>query len=190
MADVTQAAINTYNLAPQVVPALIGIGGIIIGGVLTFLAAIHQQRNLFREQRATNRLQAKQTRGEELYTLLGYWRIAVEGRYPTLAGVMKGELDYNQHLDTIIANSKDAKTDPSRLTMLADVYFAELHQEIESCHASLAKVNKVIGEHKAAYKRGNADGQPFLNPYQEALQAFGKAVRDAQGRLAATLNAL
>lgn len=155
--------------------AWIGLLGVAVGAVLSIvgvlLTSYFNSKNLkiqLSHQAQEKSRSIKRERLEELYILTENWLSAFSSSYLSLSLVMKGEIDYNQHLDLFIADRKNNSHEFYRLQMIIDIYGGGLQGELEKIIKLRDVVNKIAFLHKNEYKAGNLDGTKFLQPYTDA----------------------
>lgn len=117
------------------------------------------------EQKKKDQLLEK---AEELYQLVDQWMNTFSTHFLHLVPVMKGQINYNDYLDTIISYGKEQKANFIRLEMLLHIYFPELSSTYEDVLEQRDVLNKVIASHKRAYKQGDLDGNRFIEPLTNA----------------------
>ena len=167
--------------------AWVGLIGAIIGAALSLLgswlhskSSIKQLRiQLEHEERVQNQ-NVKTERFEELYILLGHWLSGFFSNYLNLTLVMKGEIDYNEYLDKVIANGERQGFDFNRIEMIIDIYGKELRPAYEKLLEARTKRNDIEFEHKAAYKAGELEARRFIKPFSDAqikLEELTEALR-------------
>lgn len=160
--------------------AWIGFVGVLCGGLIavfsSWLAGRASLRQLERQLAHGESLSYKKLRRErleELYILVCYWQAEFIDEYSSLILVMKGVVDYNQHLDNLI--NKDRRgVEFNRIQMIFDVYGLALRESYEAILAVRADINVIHGAHKQSYKRGE-DGIKYIAPTQEAQLRLGAA---------------
>ncbi|HCH32825.1 MAG TPA: hypothetical protein DE045_07785 [Oceanospirillaceae bacterium] len=150
----------------------IGLAGVLLGALLGLIGVFLANRsNLSRLQlqleneRQRHHFQVKREKLEELYVLLSHWVNMFFSHYFKLTLVMKGEIDYNQYLDEIIADGADKKTDFKRIEMILHIYARELLPTYNEVLEWRGKVNDVSAAHKADYKQGKCNGEEYIKPY-------------------------
>jgi hypothetical protein len=52
--------------------------------------------------------------------------------------------------------------------MLVDLYFPEIKPAFNQLSAARDRTNRIKGDHKREYKRGNIDGSAYVMPFIEA----------------------
>lgn len=169
--------------------AWVGLSGVIFGSLLTTLGVwltnssntkrLAQQ--LAHEERV-NAQKIQKERLEELYILISHWANMFFGHYLQLALVMKGHIDYNQYNETI-SERKSEKVDFNRVTMIIDIYGAQLQSYYESILLARDAYNEIEALHKRAY----LDGQPghrFVTPAGDAQLKIAKACEELKMAIA------
>ena len=169
--------------------ALVGVltGALLtsVGVWLTNRANLKQLRIQLEHQTQHERMQSRRDRLEELYVLVGNWSRAFLGNALALVSVMEGKIDYNAYLDFMLKDEGGAKYDYNRLEMIADVYGGEtLREPYKQLLAARDSVNKIVADHKKAYKRGEP-GASFIKPYLSAQRDFNKAAEQFKEGIAA-----
>jgi len=89
---------------------------------------------------------------------------------------MKGQIDYNKYLDEI-RESPAKKVDYNRISMIIDIYCAELQEP----YAAILKIRDEINDIEFAHKKAYLSGQPgklYLEPAGKAQMKLGKACDD------------
>lgn len=126
----------------------IGLAGVLLGALLGLIGVFFANKsNLSRLQlqleneRQRHHSQVKREKLEELYVLVSHWLNDFFSHYFKLTLVMRGEIDYNQYLDEIISDGKDAKTDFQRIEMILHIYGRELLPTYNKVLEWRAKVN-------------------------------------------------
>ncbi|MFP7634286.1 hypothetical protein ACLIMJ_25150 [Pseudomonas veronii] len=163
--------------------AWIGLAGVVFGSLLTtFGVSLTNRANLKRleqqlahEEKLVSRRERKE-RLEELYILICHWNNAFFGNYLSLSLVMKGQIDYNKYLDEI-RESPAKKVDYNRISMIIDIYGAELQEP----YAAILKIRDEINDIEFAHKKAYLSGQPgklYLEPAGKAQMKLGKACDD------------
>jgi hypothetical protein len=93
--------------------------------------------------------------------------------------LLKGEISYNGFLDLNndwLNKNKNMGACHEQMSMLTLIYFPSLEKHLENYTNARDAVNKIIADHKRAYKTGE-DGEEFLQPFNEAL---GELIRQAE----------
>jgi hypothetical protein len=121
-------------------------------------------------------------KGEELYLAAeAYERNLAKHFLPGYA-VVKGEMSWNDYLDLEIKNAdKNDKEASLQVLMLIDIYFPQLQTEFKKYSDQRDLLNKILNDHKRAYKAGNV-GREFFRPFHEAmiqLDTRGKELKQA-----------
>lgn len=164
--------------------ALIGSLIAIFGMWLTNRSNIKQLKiRLDHENRIKNEDILKE-RLEELYILTENWLKSLLSNCLSLMMVMRGKIDYNQHLDIFIESDNKIKYDFSRIEMIIHIYVPGLKDSYEKVIASRGELVNIQNEHKIAYKKGDIGGEIFLKPYISAQHKLEKAGEEFKKRIA------
>lgn len=161
--------------------AWLGLLGVVFGSLLTTFGVWLTNRanrgqlrlQLEHEERIQRQRLAKE-RLEELYVLVCHWCNAMFGDNVHLQLVMKGHIDYNQYLDTVINTKSSDAADFSRLEMIVGIYGGQVQAAYDATLKVREKLNDIKADHKAAYRRGES-GQAFLKPFSDVQLEFIKA---------------
>ncbi|MFW1531257.1 hypothetical protein ACEWAM_22325 [Vibrio parahaemolyticus] len=150
----------------------IGFFGVLVGAGLGLSGVVFANRSSLSRlkfqletERQRESAQVKRERLEELYVLLSQWVNKFYSNFFKLTLVMEGKIDYNQYLDEIIEEGANNKVDFQRIEMILNIYGRELLPEYQEVLKCRNEISKMAGEHKADYKRGNINGQSFVEPY-------------------------
>lgn len=177
---------DSYSQLLNNVPAeaWVALLGVVFGSLLTTLGVWLTNRSnraqLRQQLEHDERLQRQRLtreRLEELYVLVCHWLNAMSANYMHLSLVMKGHTDYNAYLDSVTKLGTTDRGDYSRLEMIIGIYGGQVQALYEVALKEREKVNTIITEHKAAYRRGEP-GQQFLKQFADAQLEFA-AVCDA-----------
>lgn len=95
---------------------------------------------------------------------------------------MTGDCDYNQYLDSTIAQKQPENIDFNRLEMIVGVYGGQVQISYKAALDVRERINDMKAIHKAAYLRGEA-GYVFLKPLQELQLEFIKATDVLKGEI-------
>lgn len=171
--------------------AWVGLAGVITGAIISIFGVwltnksnLNQLRTQLLHERQSREEDINRERLEELYILVGHWLNGIFSNYITLSMVMKGKLDYNQHLDQIIEKGKDQEHDFKRLEMIMDIYAHNLRPAYELVLEARSETNEISRKHRHAYERGDTDGERFLEPYTKAHLKVGKLGKELQKEIA------
>lgn len=148
--------------------AIVGAAIGLFGSWLTSKSSIKQLRVQLEHEERVHTQNVKRERFEELYILLGHWLNAIFSKYLHLTLVMKGEIDYNQYLDTIIENGEKQSFDFQRIEMIINIYGKELRPAYENVLDARTKRNDIESKHKAAYRAGEFEAGRFLKRFSAA----------------------
>jgi hypothetical protein len=116
--------------------------------------------------------------------LASAWTTAVLTHGLPYLRVMQGELTYNQALDMTISDGQRNAVDFKRLEMLVMIYFPELKEAYSSVLRGRDEAAKILSTHKQLYKRGDADGRHFVQPFLSAQTAFENASESLKAAIA------
>lgn len=160
--------------------AWVGLAGVLFGAFLTTFsvwltnkANFRNMKEQLRHGEVVNNSKQRKERLEELYILISHWNNLFFSHYLSLSLVMRGQIDYNQYLDTI--NSADNKgVDFNRIEMIIDIYGSEFSTSFEKVIKVRERINAINASHKRAYLNGSP-GEDFLDAASEAQIALGKA---------------
>ena len=168
-----------------IIGALIAFTGVGLSQIVTALLR-RQDRNwsLQDEQRAK-----RIDRGEEAYALITKWKSAYFSNYLDSSLVMKGHIDYNQYLDSVIKKNENVDLRVDRIELIYSVYFHDLHEDWKSCLNLVQKTSKIQNEFKDDYKTGLQTGEQKLHDLSRSVDSacgqidrsllnLGKAIRD------------
>jgi len=172
---------NILQALRDVPAAWVGLLGVIFGSLLTTLGVwltnqsnaknikvqLEYDEKLYRQRVTKERL-------EELYILVCHWQHAMFSNFINLTLVMEGHTDYNQYLDSISASKPKDGIDFNRLEMILDVYGTKVHDAHDEAIKIREKINVIINDHKAAYRRGEP-GHRFLPQFRQAQLEFENA---------------
>lgn len=155
--------------------ALVGLVGVMLGAVISIFgvwitnrSCISQLRIQLEHEKNTTESTLQREKLEELYLLLDKWLNALFGQSRTLLLVMKGDLDYNQHLDIIIEDDKEKSVDFGRLRMIANIYGHALQPSYQKIINAKTVLNKIEDAHMHSYKIGDIDGRIYIKSYTDA----------------------
>lgn len=183
-----ESLLHTLSSAPS--EAWVGLLGVVFGSLLTTLGVWLTNRSNREQLRAQlehdERLQRQRLskeRLEELYVLVCHWQNGMLGNYLSLTLVMKGQTDYNQHLDTVIKMKPSNTIDFSRLEMIVGIYGGTMLAAYAAALKCRDKVNDIAGEHKQAYRLGEP-GQRFLKPFMDANAELEAACESFKAEIA------
>ncbi|SDD40431.1 hypothetical protein [Paraburkholderia lycopersici] len=168
-----------FTLAGGIVGAIASASGALITNGFNS----HQQKVRFAHEEKMRTQELTRDRLEELYILVGRWAHVSASHHLHLALVMKGQTDYNQYLDTIIAAASDDKTDFNRLEMIVRIYGGDIASAFDDALTKRDTISQIHNTHKAAYKSGEP-GDRFLAPATQAQLAFDKACKTLQKAIA------
>lgn len=110
-----------------------------------------------------HRQRVSKERLEELYVLVRHWLNGMFSNFLNLTLVMKGECDYNAHLDAVIDASSDQPAGFSRVEMIIGIYGSEIRQAYDQMIEARVRVNSVIGNYKRANLQGKSGGHLLLS---------------------------
>jgi len=161
-------------LASSLISGLIGVFGA-LGGVYL--------NN--RSQTARRNSETRRDRGEELYSAAVEWLQGLFFFSLRRNGVMRGEITYDECIEQDIEWGKSKKTAPitMRFDMLIDVYFPATRAAYDQVVELRTKLNQIEAEFKRGYKKGNAVGSAFLNPYLRAQREIETAGEELLKRI-------
>ncbi len=149
------------------------------GSLITNCFNSHQQKVRFAHEEKVRNREMTRDRLEELYTLVGRWAQISASHHLHLTLVMKGQTNYNQYLDTIIAAAADSKVDFNRLEMIVRIYGGNIASAFDDAITKRDTINQIHDAHKAAYKSGEP-GHRFLASTTQAQLAFDEACKTLQ----------
>lgn len=124
-------------------------------------------------------------KSEELYLAFENYDRSLSSSYMPMFSLLKNEISYNEYYDIIINNNKNPDIYGKSLdavTMLINIYFSNLKPKLDDYIKSRSEINKIITEHKSAYKQGDFDGSPWFNKFHKAvvhLEELGESMKDA-----------
>jgi hypothetical protein len=162
--------------------AWVGFFGVILGSLISTLGV--WLNNLFHNKRLKIQLEYERNKNlsderkrklEDLYLTTKHWANAITGNALSLNAVMKGKLDYNQHMDLFIKSADKKAYDFNRIEMLLRIYAQEAIPLYNGAIAARTDMNKVEIEHKFAYENNLYDGEKFLKPFISKQIVFEKA---------------
>lgn len=144
-----------------------------IAAVVTHLLTSDRERRGILRQKA-----------EDLYVSVEAFEMSWGLGLISLKSVVANAIDYNQHLDAIIAQGKS--TDGSlnrRVHMLTEIYFPSARPELQAVLTALHEFNDVSAMHKEAYREGVIDAfewrrdfAPRVLRVTKSFEAYKKAV--------------
>ncbi len=140
-------------------------------------------------ERSLDRERIHRERGEELYVLSERYFTSLVCQYLPYLQVMRGELTYNEALDLTGAGSKNGFPEFARVEMLVDVWFPGLSRALQKVFSLRDEANRILAEHKAAYKRGEADGRGYVQPMVSVLNQLPQATAEFRRELVAVIRA-
>ena len=132
----------------------------------------------------------KRERLEELYILVGHWLNELDGHSLSCSMVMKGKLDYSQHVDLIIEKDSNKKNDFNRLEMILSIYADELKLDYDYLIESRAKSNKIWLSYRKFCEKDGLDGGKFLDPYVTASLERERLGKDFKKKIAVYANGI
>ncbi|MCF1183492.1 hypothetical protein L0E83_08590 [Marichromatium gracile] len=122
------------------------------------------------------------SKAEELYELTDKWLLGFSHNFLSLVPVMHGQYEYNTYLDSIIECGESQKSRLIRVEVLIAIYFQNLRQPYQKVLSQREEFNRMIGAHKKAYKRGEMNGERYIEPFEKvalALDSEGEALKMA-----------
>jgi hypothetical protein len=158
----------------------IGIGAILgalisVSGVwLTNRSSIKQLIIQHNNEKTVKADELKREKLEELYILIDNWLNAMFSQYLMLSSVMKGDIDYNQYLDSVIEKGNQQNVDFCRFEMIVNIYSNDLEPYYQQLMTARDDINKIISSHKAAYKSGDFNGEKYITPFNAAMNKLEK----------------
>jgi hypothetical protein len=158
-------------------------GGVALIGVYLTNRATAQRTHEVRlyeakEQERTELL----SKAEELYELTDKWVSGFSHHFLSLVPVMRGQYDYNTYLDSVIEYGKSQESRFIRVEMLIAIYFPNLRQPYQKVLSQREEFNKIVGAYKEAYKRGEMNGERYIEPFTQvalALDSEGETLKIA-----------
>lgn len=160
--------LNNLSSAPS--EAWVGLIGVIIGALLstfgvwlTNKASLKQLKIQLGHQKEEEKISIKRERLEELYTLTDKWLGVFTNQFISLSLVMKGQIDYNQYLDMVVAEGKSSQVEFVRLKMILDIYGQEMKNDFKAIFDCRDEINNIISKHKERYRNGVNDAS-YLEP--------------------------
>ncbi|MFQ5757932.1 MAG: hypothetical protein ACE5H7_17805 [Acidiferrobacterales bacterium] len=134
-------------------------------------------------------------KAEALYLAIERYDRTLGSHFVPYYSVIKNEITYNELLDLQIKDRGSAGSDSASALdaaiMLINVYFPNLKPHLDRYTTARECINKILADHKRAYKQGDTDGAPWFNPFHEAVQEldrvaaeFKQAVIAEAGKLA------
>lgn len=179
--------LSSITSAPS--EAWLGLLGVIFGSLLTTFGVWltnksnrNQLKIRLEHEERLQRQKISKDRLEELYLLVCHWCSGMFSHYLSLRLVMNGDCDYNQYLDSTIAQKQPENIDFNRLEMIVGIYGGQVQVSYKAALDVRERINDMKAIHKAAYLRGEA-GNVFLKPFQELQREFIKATDVLKGEI-------
>lgn len=138
-------------------------------------AAERQLKLRLQHQDDKDQKEALRNRLEELYQLVDTWAGKVVFHHTTYRQVMNGQLTYNQALDITI-NSESF--DSARLFTLAELYFPDSHEVLETIKKFRDELSGIQLEYKEQYREAGpeAQGETYSRLVTKKLMEFNQAI--------------
>jgi hypothetical protein len=118
-------------------------------------------------------------KAEALYLAIERYDRALGSYFVPYYSVIKSEITYNELFDLQIKDRSRAASDSASaldtVIMLTNVYFPDLKPHLDHYTAARESINKILADHKRAYKTGDTDSAPWFNPFHESVQQLGHA---------------
>ena len=114
---------------------------------------------------------------EALYLAIERYDRSLSVHFLSYYSLLKNEISYNDLLDLQIkrdSNSIGSGEALETATMLINVYFSDLKFHLDRYMTVCEGINKIIANHKRAYKGGDSDGTPWLKQFDEAIQELDR----------------
>ena len=181
-----ETILQTLKAAPS--EAWVALLGVVFGSLLTTFGVwltnrasrSHLRLQLSHDERMQRQRLAIE-RFEELYILVCHWLNGMFNNYMHLTLVMRGETDYNQYHDAIIA--MEPESDFSRVEMIIGIYGGALQDKYQAALKAREKTNAIAASHKSSYLRGEP-GIPFLKPFTDAQLELERACEELKTEIA------
>jgi hypothetical protein len=181
-----EAFLQTLRDAPA--EAWVGLLGVLFGSLLTTFgvwltnrASRSQLKLQLDHDERLQRQRLTKERLEELYILVCHWLNGMFKNYMHLTLVMKGQTDYNQYLDTLIA--MEPQSDFSRLEMIIGIYGGSVQSKYQAAIDAREKTNSIVSSHKSSYRRGES-GLPYLKPFTDAQLDLERVCEELKAEIA------
>ena len=164
----------------------------LVGVWITNRSSNQRLRLQLQHELAVKRDDARLAHLEELYLLVEKWtKMSFSHDLPYIQ-VMKGEITYNDALDSAInigAEMRAEKIDYDRIAMIINIYLPELRSALSELTAGRDQAARILSAHKRKYKTGAFDGEEFVKPLLGAhhqIDEKAKALKEQLFHLAHT----
>jgi len=166
-------SIPSVNQFPwgSLIPALVGLVGVIGGAFLASLLADKRWEKQITFESRKERKSAIRDKGEELHILLSKWHKYVGSIHIQQLMVVSGKLQLSDHYEHVTKNSQNADTH-DRLEALLFLYFPELTEDMNSVRKTLSAINS----HFDDFVKGRGCLDNSLNKINEYADEFDSLI--------------
>lgn len=176
------------GLCRSVVAVSIGviISLMLTSGVVSAVVSHHLTKRM-------QELEFRRGKIEELFLAVQSWCTAFSAHNVVWPRVMQGVLDYNEALDLQIANPPRSEGKLEMATMLVNIYFRSLREQLQRLIGSKDSVNSQLRVFQESYRSGgpHSSHAGLVRPFHQAMVAFEDEQRrfnDALFEVAERLN--
>lgn len=150
----------------------LGLLSSLISGLVGVFGALGVLYLTNRHQHSMRKADMLRERGEELYSASVEWINDIFAHVMRRVLIMRGQITYNECLDSDIKANEKKKTPAVvlRLEMLVDVYFPNTRPEHDAVTKLRDEMNEIESCFKRRYASGLTDGSQFLPSYLQAQE--------------------